>query len=361
VLLFQEQILRVATEIAGLSWAQADHLRRGMSKFQPQEMSRIRQAFIQGCRRPAPEGPAFSPKQAETLWEQVAAFSGYGFNQGHATAYAQVSYRLAYLKAHWPAELLCARLATHGGFHHQAIYLAEAMRLGIEVRPPHVNHSRAAFTLSPDKILWMGLRQVRDLRRAAIKTIITARRQQPFADLRDLLARVDLQPREVTHLIQCGALDGLGNSRAELLAELAGMGQTGSALQLALPFDRPVVPPVPPETLAQRLAWERFVLGLPVSVQPLEAVADQLPQAVPLMRLPELAGQPVAVAGYRLPGWTGGQGFYLSDGQTFVLARRAGSLKAPPPWQPVVVQGRRLNDAFGTTWLQVAQVTKLEV
>jgi len=98
-------------------------------------------------------------------------------------------HRLAYLKAHWPAELLCARLATHGGFHHQAIYLAETGRLGIEVRPPHVNHSRAAFTLSPDNILWMGLRQVRDLRRTAIKTIITAQRQQPFTDLRDLLAR----------------------------------------------------------------------------------------------------------------------------------------------------------------------------
>jgi DNA-directed DNA polymerase III PolC len=356
VLLFQEQILRLANEIAGLCWEEADHLRQGMSKFQPEEMSRIRQAFIRGCRRPAPEGPAFSPKQAETLWEQVAAFSGYGFNQGHATAYAEVSYRLAYLKAHWPAELLCARLATHGGFHHQAIYIAEARRLGLEVRPPHVNHSRAAFTLSAGDILWMGLGQVRDLRRSAIKAIIAAR-QQPFADLRDLLARVELQPKEVTHLIQCGALDGLGNNRAALLAELVGFGQTGRALQLALPFDRPAVSP---ETPAQRLAWERFVLGLPVSVQPLEAVSDQLPQSVPLTRLPKLAGQPVTVAGYCLPGWTGGSGFYLSDGQTFVLAQGAESFK-PPPWQPALVQGRWLNDAFGTTWLQVARVTRLEV
>ncbi|MCP4358214.1 MAG: hypothetical protein GY796_09395 [Chloroflexi bacterium] len=75
VLLFQEQILRVATEIAGLSWEQADHLRRGLSKFQPEEMTRIRESFIQGCRRPAPDGPAFNLQQAETLWEQVAAHS----------------------------------------------------------------------------------------------------------------------------------------------------------------------------------------------------------------------------------------------------------------------------------------------
>ena len=154
----------------------------------------------------------------------------------HATAYADVSYRLAWLKAHRPAELLCARLINTGGFHHPAIYIAEATRLGIEVRPPHVNHSRRAFTLSPDNILWMGLGQVRDLRRAVVRAIITARRQQPFADLRDLLARVELQPKETRHLIQCGALDGLGDSRAALLAELRSLGRAGQCAATGLAF-----------------------------------------------------------------------------------------------------------------------------
>ena len=289
----------------------------------------------------------------------MAAFSGYGFNQGHATAYADVSYRLAYLKTHWPAELLCARLATPGGFFHQAIYLAEAAQLGILVKPPHLNHSRAAFTLSPGQgpdILWMGLGQVRDLRREAVKTILAARRRQPFTGLRDLLTRVELQAKEVTHLIQCGALDGLGDSRAAMLAELAGVGQTGSALQLALPFD---LPAVPPETPAQRLAWERFILGLPVSVQPLDTVTPQPAQTVPLARLSQVIGQPVTVLGYRLPGWTGGEGFYLGNGQTFVLARGAETFKPPPPWQPVLAQGRWLSDTFGTAWFQVEGATKI--
>ncbi|MGD2049256.1 MAG: DNA polymerase III subunit alpha, partial [Chloroflexota bacterium] len=148
VLLFQEQILRVATEIAGLSWAQADHLRRGMSKFQAQEMAAMQTQFVQGCCRPEPEGPAFSPEQAQTLWEQVLAFAGYGFNRGHATAYADVSYRSAYLKTHWPAAFLNARLADWGGFHHPAIYMAEARRLSIPIRPPHVNFSHNSFTLT---------------------------------------------------------------------------------------------------------------------------------------------------------------------------------------------------------------------
>jgi DNA polymerase III alpha subunit len=145
VLIFQEQILRIAREIAGLSWAEADHLRKGMSKFQSDEMAAMRARFVAGCQRPAPDGPGLSEAQARTLWEQVEPFAGYGFNQGHATAYADVSYRSAYVRAHWPAAFLCARLANWGGFHHPAIYIAEAQRLGIAVRPPHVNFSGASL------------------------------------------------------------------------------------------------------------------------------------------------------------------------------------------------------------------------
>ncbi|MCB8989228.1 MAG: DNA polymerase III subunit alpha, partial [Ardenticatenaceae bacterium] len=151
VLLFQEQILRLAVEIAGLSWEQADHLRRGMSKFQSREMAAMRLAFVLGCQRAAPDGPALTPQQAETLWEQVMAFAGYGFNQGHATAYADVSYRSAYLKTHYPAEFLCARLMDQGGFHHPAIYMAEARRLGIAVHPPHINVSGRKVTLTDEE------------------------------------------------------------------------------------------------------------------------------------------------------------------------------------------------------------------
>ena len=151
VLIFQEQILRLAREIAGLTWAQADQLRRGMSHFGADQMTAIREQFVQGCRRPPPEGPGFSLAQANTLWDQVMPFAGYGFNQGHATAYADVSFRSAYLKAHFPAEFLCARLADHGGFHHPAIYMAEAVRLGFAVRPPHVNFSGEAFSLTNDE------------------------------------------------------------------------------------------------------------------------------------------------------------------------------------------------------------------
>ncbi len=392
VLIFQEQVLRLATEIAGLSWAQADRIRRGMSHFGADQIASVEAQFISGCTRPPPDGPGFTAGQARTLWEQIVPFAGYGFNQGHATAYADVSYRSAYLKAHYPAEFFCARLADWGGFHHPAIYAAEAVRLGIPVRPPHVNFSGEAFTLLRDgrsasfdyglpstahfdaplrmpsaqdashstfhiphsPILYMGLGQVRDLRRSTIAAIIEERGSRPFADLRDLLVRVDLQPKEVNHLIRCGALDGLGDSWAALLAEAEPLARRGGAAQLAFDFARPAVAA---ETPAQRLAWEQELLGWPVSVHPLALLEDRMPEHTLLDRLAERPGQIILTAGCRLPGWTGGPGFFLGDGATFVIVRTARGVKAPPPWRPLLVRGRWLTDEWGGHWLQAAQIT----
>jgi DNA polymerase III alpha subunit len=293
-----------------------------------------------------------APSLAATLWEQVIAFAGYGFNQGHATAYADVSYRSAYLKAHWPAIFLCARLADWGGFHHPAIYMAEAVRLGIAVRPPHVNASSERFTLTLDReakpTLWMGLGAVRDLRRSAIDRIVKERNARPYTDVRDLLHRVELQARETAHLIQCGALDGLGASRSMLLAEAALIGRVGPS-QLSFGF---ADPEVEAETPSQRLDWEAQAIGQPVSVHPLDLVAASLPALLPLRRMPDYAGQNVTVAGARLPGWTGGPGYFLGDGDSFVIVR---SEERPQPWQPVVLRGRWQRDAYGSGWFQAEE------
>jgi DNA polymerase III alpha subunit len=362
VLIFQEQILRVAREIAGLSWEQAGYLRRGMSKMNPEEMARMELEFIGGCQRPPPAGPGFTPEQARRLWEQVVVFSGYGFNQGHATAYADVSYRMAYLKVHWSAAFFCARLANWGGYHHPAVYMAEAIRLGIRIRPPHVNHSGRHFTLAwegEQAVLWMGLGQVRDLRRNAVRSIVAERRRRAFADLRDLIGRVSLQIKEITHLIQCGALDGLGESRTALLAEAEEIERAGSALQMSL-FGEGALGQVKvePESLDQGLAWEKHLLGYPVSAleEPLRLVADRLPERVPLRRLPEVTGRTVTVAGVRLPGWGRGEGFYLWDGETWVTVKVSKSQKRPPSWEPLILRGRWIGDEWGTYWLQVEEM-----
>ncbi len=347
VLIYQEQILRVATEIAGLSWEDANHLRRGMSKFRPEEMAALQQAFIDGCQQRS----GFSAGQAQRLWEQVRAFAGYGFNQGHATAYADVSYRSAYIKAHWSAAYMAARLGERGGFHHPAIYMAEARRLGISVRQPHINHSARRFTLAFEgdaPVLWMGLGAVRDLRASTIAAIEAGR---PYASLSDLLARVQLQRRELENLIKCGALDGLAASRNALLAQLPGAKR--GALQLAFDF---LTPDAEPETPAQRLAWERHILGLPMSVHPLALARPTLPAG--LVSLTQVRAQPgprLQTAGVRLPGWTGGEGFYFGDERDYVIAIPADeSAPLPPLWQPTVVTGVWREDDWGRAWMEVA-------
>jgi DNA polymerase III subunit alpha len=373
ILLYQEQILRVATEIAGLSWAEADHLRRGMSKFLAEEMATMQNRFITGCTRPAPDGPGLTTVQAETLWEQVIAFAGYGFNQGHALAYAGVSYRSAYLKAHYPAAFLAARLANWGGFHHPAIYMAEAQRLGIEIRPPHVNHSGYGFTLGQTMddgrwtiddrrrvvngppsmvhrpVLWMGLGQVRSLRRRSIEQIIAQREERPFSSLRQLVERVPVQSKELKHLIQCGALDGLAENRAAMLAEAERITLAGSAGQMAFGFFQPAVTA---ETAADRLHWERRILGLPLSVTPLALLPTLPDECRPLAEVCRLRGR-VTFAGYRLPGRTGGRGFYLGDGRFYLVAQLDESLPIPRPWQPIVGNGRWQEDEWGGGWLQI--------
>ncbi len=357
VLLFQEQILRIATEIAGLDWEQADHLRRGMSKFKAAEMAAMQGQFIEGCTQPEPDGPGLTTKEAQTLWEQILPFAGYGFNKGHATAYADVSYRSAYLKAHYPAEFLCARLANYGGFHHPAVYMAEATRLGIAVRPPHINASNRAFTLTyePKKrnktipTLWMGLGQVRQLRRRSVRAIIKAREERPFTSLQDLLGRIQFQKKELRHLIQCGGLDGLGASRSALLAEANLVEQAGAVGQMQFKFAQPTVEI---ETAEEQLAWEEHILGQTVSVHPLDLVQDQLGRVVPLHRLPKSGGRSVTVAGVRIPGWTGGRGFFLGDGGTYIVVKGDKSLEAPKPWEVVLVNGRWHEDRWGTTWLE---------
>jgi hypothetical protein len=179
--------------------------------------------------------------------------------------------------------------------------------------------------------------------------------------LRDLLARVFLQNKEVTHLIQCGALDGLGPSRAALLAEADDVARAGSVRQMAFDFARDTA--VPPETAAQRLAWEQNILGQPVTVFPLALVAESRDEAIPLRRLPELLNRPVTTVGVRLPGWTGGSGFFLGDGDTFIVVKVSKSAAGKgkrPLWQPLRMRGRWRSDEWGSGWFQAEEMALLD-
>ncbi len=366
VLIFQEQVLRVATEIAGLSWTQADQIRRGISRMNAEMIDDLQSAFILGCQRP--DGPGFSPEQAQQLWGQISAFSGYGFNQGHATAYADVSYRSAYMKAHYPAAFFWARIRNRGGYHHPAIYMAEAIQLGIEVRPPHVNHSWAEVTLAWEKrqgseeaaatvqaVLWLGLALVRDLSRRTIADLIRARKDTPFADTRDLLIRVPLPLRDITNLIRAGALDGLGVNRSAMLAEAETFTRAGTARQMAFHFATICTAPPSPK---QHLAWEHHLTGYPLGTLRawLPVLQEKLrnTNGVSVVAVQDLSatGGNTATLATRLPGRHRG-GYAIWDGAHWTWAEPQYGIKSPAVWEPVVFRGHWRSDRWGVGWLAV--------
>jgi DNA polymerase III subunit alpha len=177
VILYQEQVLRIAHELAGLSLAEADLLRRAMSHFDPgKQMITLQEKFIAGAWKTSrvPEATA------NRVWEMMAAFAGYGFPKAHAASYALVAWKAAWCKTHFPALFMAAVLANWGGYYSQQIYLTEVRRLGLGLRPPHITHSHREFSvtwLEGEPVLFMGLDQVRDLTRRTQKRIL---KERPF-------------------------------------------------------------------------------------------------------------------------------------------------------------------------------------
>jgi DNA-directed DNA polymerase III PolC len=295
VILYQEQVLRIAHEVAGFTLGEADTLRRAMSKFRSaHEMEKLHQQFIEG----ADKTSGIDASIAQHIWDLMAVFAGYGFPKAHAAGYAVVAYRMAYLKTHYPAEFMTARLAVWGGFYRPSVYMSEARRLGLIVNPPHINHSNEEFTLESPKTLWMGLGQVRELTRTTTQTIIE---QRPFSSLDDFLIRAQPHYVEAVNLVQAGALDGLGNPNA-MLAQLVSDRwhgrHTGQLGLLNASLDKSPQEP----TLHERATWEHETLGQLVSIHPLQLCAPELAKHSRIMsnELAQSINQEMTIAGVRL-------------------------------------------------------------
>ena len=210
VILYQEQVLKVAHAIAGFTYGQSDSLRRAMTKNRTQEeMEMIRREFIEGAVKNGVE-----EEIAETVFSQLRAFAAYGFNKAHAASFAKISYQTAYLKAHYPAEFLAAILSCQPmGFYPGNVIIEEARRNGIEILGLDVNKSEKKF-IGKDNSILTGLMQVKDISGAEIDSILQSREQRQFTSLMDFCARTSVSRQVVENLINCGAF---GESRRKLL------------------------------------------------------------------------------------------------------------------------------------------------
>ena len=227
-IIYQEQVMRIFRELAGYSLGRADIVRRAMSKKKHKVMEEEREYFIHGLRREDGtveiEGcvaRGVDERTAEIIYDEMESFASYAFNKSHAAAYAVVAYRTAYLKYYYPKEYMAALLTSVlGSSGKVAAYMEECARIGIPVLPPHVNESDTGFSVSEDSIRF-GLLAIKNLGRGVIQRMLLEReRSGKFRSFYDFCKRMqgrDLNRRAVESLIRCGAFDGLGNNRREML------------------------------------------------------------------------------------------------------------------------------------------------
>ncbi|MDD5556770.1 MAG: DNA polymerase III subunit alpha [bacterium] len=273
VMIYQEDVMRVAHLVAGMTLAEADLLRRAMSG-----KARSREAMEALERRfaAAASSRGIRPAAAAEIWRQIASFAGYAFCKAHSASFALLSMQVAYLKAHWPEEFMAAVLSNGGGFYHAQAYLDEARRMGIGIRPPDVNRSGTAYTAGPGWIR-VGLLQVKGLKGGTMDRIAGSRENGgPFASLADFLERVRPDRREAEALVTCGACDAFGRRPAllralHLLGAAPGRDET-PLLPLAPSPSLPSPARIAPDCDgATRLAMEREALGVWASRHPLDA------------------------------------------------------------------------------------------
>jgi DNA polymerase-3 subunit alpha len=290
VMTYQEDVMRIARELAGYSMGEADLLRRAMGKKIPSEMAKQRETFIAGA-----TSRNVSTDVADQIFEQAAKFAGYGFNKGHAAAYAQVAYQTAYLKANYPVEFLAASMTLDiGNTDRLNIFRQEAARLGVEVRAPDINKSEAHFACDAGKgVIYYALAAVKNVGRQAMEHLVAARAAGgPFKSIADFARRIDpklVNKRAFESLARAGAFDALHKNRRQLVlsadivlsdaarhvrdrdagqSSLFGAGETRrESLPLAATEDWPV---------HERLTEEFAAIGFYLSGHPLDSYEQAL-------------------------------------------------------------------------------------
>jgi DNA polymerase-3 subunit alpha len=215
IILYQEQVMRIASAIGGYTMAEADTLRKVMGKKMTAAMEKEKPKFLEGAKK-----NKINESKAKTIWEQMETFASYGFNKSHSTAYAIIAYQTAYLKAHYPVEFMAALLTSEKDNRDKIMkYMSACKEMGINILPPDINESQRDFTISGENIRF-GMAAIKNVGMAAIDSIISVRQEDKFTSFMDFLSRVDLRKvnkRVIESLIKCGAFDSLKYKRSQLM------------------------------------------------------------------------------------------------------------------------------------------------
>ncbi|MFM8385347.1 MAG: DNA polymerase III subunit alpha [Planctomycetia bacterium] len=232
VVVYQEQVMRVANILAGFDLAEADNLRKAMGKKKPELLAKFRAKFVEGC-----VARGMAEPHASHIWDQLEHFAGYGFNKSHTVAYAVLTWQTAFLKCHFPREFMAALLTCEmADMDKVTEYVEEARRMGIAVLPPDVSRSEADFAVEGRDIRF-GLAAIKGVGRAAAEAIVAGRAQGAYLSIFDLCERIDLHTANravLEALARAGAFDAAGVSRARTTAAI----ERAMALGAAMASDR---------------------------------------------------------------------------------------------------------------------------
>lgn len=296
VVLYQEQVMRVASDLANFTMGEADELRRAMGKKKAKELMAQRDKFIAGAAQ-----NQISEDVATRLFDIMESFAGYGFNKSHSAAYAMITYQTAYLKAYYPQEYMCAFLSSVIDHQDRVVfYIKECKNMGIAILPPDINESYENFTVGSGGIRF-GLGAIKNIGVNAVKSIVQARKQGDYKSLFDFCQRVDLSQinkRVMENLIVAGCFDSLAITRKQALSimdecmDLAvQIKQSENSNQLSLFGDSEALIEEPRIRVQgemdsrERVNREKEVLGFYVSQNPL----DQYRDIIPLVTTGEIA------------------------------------------------------------------------
>jgi len=315
VMVYQEQVMQIASALAGFTLGEADILRKAMGKKKAEVMATQKDKFLKGAgARNVPE------KKAMKTWDHMEQFAGYGFNKSHSAAYAWLAYQTAYLKANYPPYFMAALLTSERATTEKMVaYIGECREMGIKVLPPEINQSDMFFTVVGEDIRF-GLAAIKNVGEGAVEAVLKARREGgSFRSLYDLCERADMKAvnrRVVESFVKSGSFDALEPRRAALFASIDAAMEGGQKRQRdreqgqsnlfgmltgpeeAAPLER--APDAPPWSEGERLTFEKESLGFFITGHPLERFREELSQwaTVTIGRLAEVADRPeISVGG----------------------------------------------------------------
>lgn len=343
VMLYQEDVMRIAVDLAGYTLAEANQFRTEVSK--KVSAVRLQRQYVDFVYTKA-ERQGIDRHTAEAIWEQILKFAAYSYCKAHATVYANIAWQTAFLKAHYPQQFYTSLFNNHHGMYPLRVYVWQAVRHGIRILPPHVNHSQIEWT-TQGKAIRAGLNIIKGLSYSAMDAIVRQRKIAPFTDIHDLRTRVKLHRPQLQNLIHVGACDRLGQSRPAMLMQLHFSPLDPNQLLLFDLHNNPSQKTLPEYDRLAKLKAEIDITGIPFTMHP--ALLLQMKHTT-ATRLDKFVNRQVTVAGFI----AAARKARTSDGRTmgFVTLEDSSGLAEISFFPDKIDLYRNICSASGAIWIR---------